>query len=131
MTELVIADYEDMFDIEEDAERSGSGVIEDPYPVWAQLLAKGPVHEGPLAGLMGRNPDGSSLYHPGYKYFSVFSFAGVSEAFTRKDDFNSGFYTDLGSFNDSILGMDGVKHRRFRDLIQDHFQPASASSWWR
>ena len=89
------------------------------------------MHEGPLAGLMGRAPDAGSLYYPGFRYFSVFSFAGVSEAFTRKDDFDSRFYQDMGSFSDSILGMDGLKHRRFRDLIQEHFLPAWASSWWR
>jgi cytochrome P450 len=52
--------------------------------------------------------------------------------FTRKDDFDSGFYHDLGgALFDSILGMDGPPHRRFRDLIQEHFQPAAAESWWR
>lgn len=132
MAELISEpEYDDMFDIDEDAERSGSGVIEDPYPIWSELRSRGPVHEGALAGLMDRSLDAGSLYKPGFRYFSVFSFAGVSEAFTRKDDFNSEFYQDMGSFSDSILGMDGLKHRRFRDLIQDHFQPASASSWWR
>jgi cytochrome P450 len=59
------------------------------------------------------------------------NFAGVSEAFTRKDDFDSGYYRATGTFLDSILSMDGIKHRRFRDLIQGAFQPAAASGWWR
>jgi len=132
MTEAIeVPEYEDMFDIEEDAARSGSGVVEDPYPEWAELLAQGPVHHGPIAQIMGLTPDRSNMYMPGLDYFTVFSFAGVSEAFTRKDDFDSGFYRDMGTFTDAILGMDGPKHRSFRDLIQDYFQPASASSWWR
>ncbi|MGE3690916.1 MAG: cytochrome P450 [Novosphingobium sp.] len=132
MAEAMLApDIDDMFDIEEDARRNGSGVIDDPYPLWAEMLRQAPVHEGPLAGLMGRPLDAGVMYHPGPKYFSVMSFQGVSEVFTRKDDFDSGFYRDTGTFTDAILGMDGLKHRRFRDVIQVWFQPDKASSWWR
>ena len=132
MTDMLEAlEYEDMFDIEEDAARAGAGVIDAPYPQWAELLEQGPVHRGPIAQVMGHTPDRSNMYHPGFEYFTVFSFAGVSEAFTRKDDFDSGFYRDTGTFTDAILGMDGLRHRRFRDLIQAYFQPSHASTWWR
>ena len=71
MTEAIAApDYEDMFDIEEDAARSGGTVIEDPYPQWAELLAQGPVHRGPIAEVMGLTPDRSNMYEPGFEYYS-------------------------------------------------------------
>jgi cytochrome P450 len=121
-----------MFDIEEDAKRAGAGVVTDPYPQWAELLAKAPVHEGAIAELMGLTPGQGNMYKPGLRYFTAFSFAAVSDVFTRKDDFDSAFYHDLGgALFDSILGMDGPVHRRFRNLIQEHFQPAAAESWWR
>jgi cytochrome P450 len=127
--------YEDLFRIENAAKASG-GPIEDPYPIWAELLAKGPVHKGTLAECMGLPPErnGGGLYMPGTTYYSVFSFAAVSEVFTRRDDFGSEVYVDMGTvmqFGDSILNMDGLRHRRYRDLIQPYFQPAMAQSWWR
>lgn len=127
--------YADLFDVEKSAERSGSGVIEDPFPIWAELRAKAPVHRGTLSECMGMAPERSgTLYRPGMEHYSAFSFDAVSEAFTRKDDFSSGFYTDVGiphRLGDSILSMDGERHRRFRDIIQPWFQPGEARSWWR
>ncbi len=131
MEAIVAPDVDDMFDIEEDAVRSGSGVIADPYAMWAEMLQNAPVQEGPLAGLMGLPLDAGVMYHPGHRYYTVFSFQGVSEVFTRKDDFDSGFYRDTGTFTDAILGMDGPEHRKFRDVIQTWFQPDAASTWWR
>lgn len=132
MTEMLGEhDLDDMFDIDDDAERNGGGVVGDPYPIWADLLAQGPVHKGGIGGLTGRSDDRGAMYIDGMEHYSVFSFAGVSEVFTRKDDFDSGHYQDMGTFTDTILAMDGPGHRRYRDLIQDHFQPAQASGWWR
>jgi len=121
-----VADYDDMYDIEEDAKRSGSGVAADPFPIWKQLLDRAPVHKGPIGELTGHVADAGNMYTPGFEYYSVFSFAGVSEVFTRTDDFDSGYYRDSGTFTDAILGMDGLGHRRLRDVIQTHFQPATA-----
>jgi cytochrome P450 len=128
-------DYDDLFQIENAGDAVG-GAIDDPYPIWAKLLAKGPVHKGTLAECMGLPPErnGGGLYQPGVTYYSVFSFAGVSGAFTRHEDFSSEVYVDMGTsrrFGDSILNMDGLRHRRYRDLIQAHFQPAAADGWWR
>jgi cytochrome P450 len=136
MTDTTITDeqYNEMFQLEKAVEAFGTGIIEDPYPVFAELLAKGPVHRGTLSECMGLPPERSGrVYAPGLTYFSVFSFQAVSDVFTRKDDFDSGFYYDIGipqHFGDSILNMDGARHRRFRDLIQPMFQPAAAESWW-
>lgn len=127
--------YEEIFQIEKTA-AAGGGVFDDPYPIWKDLQAKAAVHKGSLAECMGLRPErnGGGLYRPGITYYSVFSFAGVSDAFIRKDDFSSEVYVDMGTrdrFGDSILNMDGLRHRRYRDLIQANFQPEAAEGWWR
>jgi cytochrome P450 len=137
MTDTLIDEggLDDLFQIDK-AAAMGGGVIEDPWPIWAELLEKGSVHKGTLAECMGYPPEvnGGGLYQPGRTYYSVFSFAAVSEVFTRKDDFWSDSYNDMGTseeFGDTILSMDGARHRRHRDLIQQFFQPGIAESWWR
>jgi len=136
-TALIVDDdrYDDMFQVEKEADSLGTGLIEDPFPIWADLLEKGPVHKGTLSECMGMPAERSgNLYKPGFTYYSVLGFAAASEVYTRKDDFSSEFFHDLGipqQFGDSILSMDGLRHRRYRDLIQVHFQPAAANSWWR
>lgn len=125
--------YEKVFDIEEDARRSGTGLIPDPYPIWAQLQAEAPVHPGTIAHCMGISEDAGSMFVPGFRYFTVFNFAGVSDVFTRKDDFSSELYHDMGinrKLGDNILSMDGLRHRRYRNLMQEYFQPMSAGGWW-
>ena len=127
--------YDNMFRVEKEADALGTGLVEDPHPAWAEILSRGPVHKGTLSECMGMPPERSgNLYKSGLTYYSVFGFAAVSDVFTRKDDFSSGFYLDVGiqkHFGDSILNMDGLRHRRYRDLIQEYFQPAAANSWWR
>ena len=132
-----INDYDlgDLFQLEEQA-AAGGGVIEDPYPKWAELLAQGPVHKGTIAEAMGLPPErsGGGLYRPGTTYYTVLGFNAVSDVFTRKDDFWSDAYHDMGTaeeFGDTILSMDGLRHRKFRDLLQPLFQPGLAETWWR
>jgi cytochrome P450 len=132
---MIDADVDELFQIEKSAEMGG-GKVDDPWPVWAEILSRGPVHKGSIAECMGLPPsyNGGGLYHPDRTYFSVFGFAAVNEVFTRKDDFWSDNYNDMGTsaeFGDTILNMDGVRHRRHRDLIQQFFQPGAAESWWR
>jgi cytochrome P450 len=127
--------YEDLYEIERGSEYTGASFIDDPYPAWAELRAKGSVHRGTVAECMGLAPETcGNIYVPGLTYYTVFSFNAVSDVFTRRDDFSSEFYYDIHlpeQFGDSILNMDGLRHRRYRDLIQAHFQPAAADSWWR
>ncbi len=128
-------EMEELFNIVEES-AAGGGTHDDPWPEWAEILTKGPVHRGSIAECMGlpvaRN--GGGLYHPDRTYFSVFGFNAVSEVFTRRDDFWSDNYNDMGTateFGDTILNMDGLRHRRYRDLLQPFFQPGQAETWWR
>jgi cytochrome P450 len=130
-----VAEYEELFEIEGEAS-AGGGLVEDPWPIWMELLAKGAVHKGTLAECMGLPPEfnGGGLYDPNRACYSVFSFAAVSEVFTRKDDFWSDNYHDMGTadeFGETILSLDGLRHRKYRDILQPFFQPPVAEGWWR
>lgn len=132
-----INDYDlgDLFQLEEQA-AAGGGVVEDPYPDWAKALARGSVLKGTIAEAIGLPPErcGAGLYRPGTTYYAVLGFSAVSDVFTRKDDFWSDSYNDMGTsqeFGDTILNMDGARHRKFRDLLQPLFQPGLAETWWR
>ncbi len=113
----------------------GGGSVDDPWPIWKGIQARGPVHEGTVAECMGLPRSYmSGMASADVPYYSIFSFAAVSEVFTRKDDFWSDNYHDTGTaehFGDSILSMDGLRHRRYRSVIQHFFQPDIARSWWR
>lgn len=132
-----INDYDlgDLFQLEEQAEMGG-GVVEDPYPDWAKALRRGSVQKGTIAETIGLPPErcGGGLYRPGTTYYTVLGFNAVSDVFTRKDDFWSDAYNDMGTaeeFGETILSLDGPRHRKFRDLLQPLFQPGIAETWWR
>lgn len=125
---------DDMFDFQTLVD-AGGGELADPYPRFAELLAQGPVHKGSLAECLGLPPErnGGGYYIPGNTYYTVVSFAAVSDVFVRKDDFGVEAYLDMGigdEFGDTILTMEGLRHRRYRDLVQEFFQPAAAGGWW-
>jgi cytochrome P450 len=127
--------YADIFRIERQAE-SGGGEYADPYPVWAELLARGPVHKGSLAECMGLpgERNGGGLYQPGRTYYTVFGFSAASDVFVRKNEFSSEAYVEMGTtdfLGETILSMDGLRHRRYRNLVQEYFQPDMAEGWWR
>lgn len=126
--------YDDLFRFEELVE-AGGGAFEDPYPGYARLLAAGPVHKGSLAECLGHPAErnGGGFYMPGNDYYTVVGFEAVSEVFIRHQDFGVEAYADMGieeEFGETILTMEGLRHRKYRSLVQDWFQPSAASGWW-
>ncbi|MDG2003321.1 MAG: cytochrome P450 [Novosphingobium sp.] len=129
------ADYADIFQIEKIA-AAGGGLFEDPYPIWAELLAKAPVHKGTLAECMGFPAErtGEAFSVSGRTYYSVLGFAAASDVFTRKNDFSNLAYVEMGVpdfLGDTMLTMDGLRHRKYRNLVQEYFQPDKAANWWK
>jgi cytochrome P450 len=126
--------YDTLFDAEHDAKVFGMRLLPDPYPKWQELLAKAPVHSGTLPELMGYEPEvAGHFYHPGPAYVTALSFDAVSEGFTNSDRFSSEFYVDGGieqQTGDTVLSMDGLRHRAYRDVVQPFFQPPYAAGWW-
>lgn len=128
------ARYGEIFDPEHEAKALGTKLIDDPYPIWRELAAKGPVLHGSLPELMGFPPEyAGHFYHPGPPCYTAFSFAAVTEALINPDRFSSQFYEDGGiraQLGHTILSMDGALHRSYRGLVQPLFQPEAAETWW-
>jgi len=126
--------YDELFQVEKDVKAFGVGVIPDPYPAWRKLLAAGEVHQGSLPELMGYAPETAGHFHRrGFPCYTAFSYAAVSEGYTNSDRFSAEIFVDMGAHQnvgDTINGMEGERHRRYRDWVQPFFQPAFAAEWW-
>lgn len=108
---------------------SGGSYSEDPYPVWHDLRARGPVVEGTVHELSGLE---KAVFHglpyPDLPHFSAFSFAALDEIYRNDAVYSSATGVDAGILA-SMLSMGGVEHRRHRTLVQPSFVPAKAR-WW-
>ncbi len=115
---------------------SGGDYAADPYPIWDELRASGPVHEGTVHTLTGYAGEAifQGLPFPDRPHFSAFSWAACDAAFRNDKLFASsppagGPDAAELSYQTSILSMGGIEHRRYRGLVQPSFVPAQAQ-WW-
>jgi len=128
--------YDEMFQVENETKTFGMQMIDDPYPAFKKMLAKGPVLKGTLSECMGLGPEFSGhMYAPGnFDYYTAVSFNAVNDVFMDNVTYSSEFYIEQMHthefLGDTILSMGGDRHRAYRDLIQTHFQPGFAMSWW-
>jgi cytochrome P450 len=118
---------------------SGGAFRDDPYPRWHELRETGPVHEGMVHELTGFA--GPAYWHglpeEGRRHFSCFSFDTCDQAqrdtevFASSPETVEGREIDIGQINvfNSMLAMDGPRHRRYRSLVQPSFVPPKAQ-WW-
>lgn len=118
---------------------TGGGYRDDPHARWHQLRATGPVHEGIVHELTGC--DTPAFWHgvpeEGRRHFSAFSYDTCDEAQRDTETFASSSETVEGreidihqiSIFNSMLAMDGARHRRYRSLVQPSFVPPKAQ-WW-
>lgn len=115
----------------------GGAYEDDPYPVWHRLRAEAEVHPGVVHELTGVSGDlyWHGLPHPDRPHFSAFSFAACDEAYRNDEVFASApepvDFDGEPSVLNSMLSMDGRRHRRYRALVQPSFQPAKAEWWYR
>jgi cytochrome P450 len=114
----------------------GGNYEDDPYPIWADLRERAPVHPGVLHELTGF--EGPAFFHglpyPDRPHFSAFSYAACDSAYRDDKIFASSpeaieLSTDDVSPLNSMLSMGGNQHRRYRSLVQPSFVPARAQ-WW-
>jgi len=112
----------------------GGSFDEDPYPAFHRLRASGPVHEGTPGRLVGfEGPEGfQGLPFPELRHFTAFDFETCDAVVRDPETFSShppsgGMGIEL--YDDSLLTMDGTKHRRYRALVQPSFLPKRAR-WW-
>ncbi|HVV74539.1 MAG TPA: cytochrome P450 [Mycobacteriales bacterium] len=113
----------------------GGNYTDDPYPIWARLREKAPVHEGTLHQLSGVEDElfFHGLPYPDRPHFTAFSYAACDAAYRNPQVFASA--ADAVDFDgeanvlNSMLSMGGTQHRRYRALVQPSFVPAKAQ-WW-
>ena len=118
---------------------TGGAFDGDLHSRWHELRKSGPVHEGVLHELSGL--DGAAFWHgvpeEGRRHFTAFSYDTCDEAQRNTDVFASspqavdGTEIDIGQISvfNSMLAMDGARHRRYRSLVQPSFVPPKAQ-WW-
>jgi cytochrome P450 len=124
----------EIFDVEGEALREGSQIIEDPFPGLGALLAKGGVQKGALGELLGYGPDAGFHFHmQGRETYTALSFEAVSRTLIENQTFSSEVYEEFAGnaqLSDTILHAVGPEHRRMRNAIQPYFTPDVAESWW-
>ena len=137
---LDIARVRELFDLRGGSTLfTGGGYVGDPHARWHELRAAGPVHEGIVHELTGY--EDPAMWHgvpePERPHFSAFSYDTCDEAQRNTEIFASSPETVEGreidisqiSIFNSMLAMDGARHRRYRSLVQPSFIPPKAQ-WW-
>ena len=125
----------DLFDLRRRGEGPAGLYQEDPYPAFHRLRETGPVHVGTVHELLGHECEVvfEGLPEPDRPHFSAFSLASCDEVFRDDVRFPSSPVEVRGDeepgVNSSMLAMDGLRHRRYRGLVQPSFIPKKAE-WW-
>jgi cytochrome P450 len=139
MTDLAALDRDrirELFDLRSSfITELGGSYEDDPYPIWHELRAEAPVHEGIVHELTGL--EGPAFFHglpyPDRPHFSAFSFEACDAAYRNDEVFASSpepvVIGDRVDILNSMLSMNGTDHRRYRSLVQPSFVPAKAQ-WW-
>lgn len=135
MALLEPARLRELFDLRGSVYASRGGAFEDDiYPAFHHLRETGPVHPGIVGPLVGFHGDAffQGLPFPDRPHFSVFDYA-TCDAVLRDSATYSSTEHPQGSeaaLNEKmILNMDGMRHRRYRTLVQPSFVPKKAR-WW-
>lgn len=117
-------------------EFSGGSYHGDPYPAWHRLREQGPVVPGTLHELTGCS--GSMYFHglpyPDRPHFTLFDYETGFAAHRDPEVFaSSPEPVDLDNgpltITNSMLSMDGDRHKRYRALVQPSFL-SSNGRWW-
>lgn len=109
----------------------GQGVVIDPYPEWAELRRKSPVHRLSIMEMMGR--EGPAMPGMSSEVYMPLTFDGVTEVLRDGQTFSSsGYARTMGLvMGHTILEMDEPEHSRYRGLIQRAFTRKSLQRWER
>ncbi|ONH58855.1 cytochrome [Frankia sp. CcI49] len=125
----------ELFDLRSDVYASRGGAFEtDPYPAFHRLRETGPVHPGIVGPLVGFHGEAffQGLPYPELAHFSVFDHATCQAVLRDSETFVSAPSApgpERAMADTLLLYMDGVKHRRYRALVQPSFVP-KRGGWW-
>ena len=109
---------------------TGSGIVRDPYPVFAELRRECPVFKGPLGERFGL-PTPESMISQSGEYYTALSYEAVQRVLLDGDTFSSsGYAPTVGMvMGHSILEMDEPEHGRYRALLQQAFSIKAMERW--
>lgn len=110
----------------------GHGVVRDPYPEMAAMLAAGPVHPGTMPARFGTvGPE--TLLYPGVDQVCVLGYEEVEHVFKDTGTFSADWYIPSlrPSFGRTLLEMDPPVHAEYRQLIQGAFTKKEMDRWER
>ncbi|WP_431239220.1 cytochrome P450 [Mycolicibacterium aichiense] len=117
-------------------ELSGGAYQDDPYPLWHRLRERGPILPGTLHELTGCTEPMyfHGLPFPDRPHFTLFDYDTCFAAHRNPEVFaSSPTPVDLDNgpltITNSMLSMDGARHRRYRALVQPSFL-SSNGGWW-
>ena len=115
----------DPFEAFEEANAAG---VPDPYPAWAAMRARAPVHKIDLREEYGLGDDIEFELPPAYL---VLSYDGVAQVLRDPESFSSSYYADTMGMvmGHSILEMDEPEHHHYRGLIQQAFTRKALDRW--
>jgi cytochrome P450 len=105
----------------------GSGVVDDPYPLFHALRTECPIAPG---GVPERFGVPSAAPAPGAGVFSVLGYEDARRVL-REDGYSSHWYDTLvgGTIGTSMLNLDPPEHQRHRFLLQAAFSPRAMERW--
>ena len=109
-------------------EEAQAGGVRDPYPDWAVMRERAPVHELDLREEYGLGDD---LEFELPQAFVVLSYDGVTQVLRDPESFSSSYYADTMGvvMGHSILEMDEPEHHHYRGLIQQAFTRKALDRW--
>jgi cytochrome P450 len=108
---------------------TGADSCRTPYPEFAALRRRGPIHEIDLEQLMG--PAARSLGPNLPRVYVAVAFESVSQVLRDGRRFSSkGYEQTMGAvMGPTILAMDEPEHGRYRGLIQKAFTKKAMERW--
>jgi len=120
-------------DARRNRELGGAGLVEDPYPVYHQLLKRCPIEHGSLDqhfpslmhDLDGEGADDGAITVHGYQP-SRDALSQADVLSSEEEERYAGFNLVIGR---SVLGMDEPDHRRMRLLLQPAFSKKNMEQW--
>ena len=120
----------DPFDAFDQAQGTDHSI--DPYAIYAELLAKCPVHWGSMSEMLG-TVSVSDLMAGERKIVNVLSYDGVEAALRDGATFSSAGYADSMGLvmGHTILEMDEPEHGQYRRLLQQAFTRREMERWER
>jgi cytochrome P450 len=126
--------YKEMFSVESETLHAGHMLVDDPYPIFAEMRAGGPVFAGNLAKRVTGHAD-PQFTDESRLHFTTVSFDACSKALVDNDTYSSLLYQEqpgvMENIGHTVLTMVGNEHARHRAAVQPMMTRQQAMGWWR